>query len=99
MTLNTLIAKAESIANNKADGHLTILKFTTGWKVFLGTPNLDIGEERERISSMKSFESLELALIDFTGVETQPKKNPIPVIIGKMDTPLSRHQELMNKKR
>ena len=44
--IETLIKQAENIAKEKADGHLSMLKFTTGWKIFLGTPNLDIGEER-----------------------------------------------------
>jgi len=39
--IETLIIQAENIAKEKADGHLSILKFTTGWKIFLGTPNLD----------------------------------------------------------
>ena len=29
-TLEDLFAKAESVANKKFDGHLTLLKFTTG---------------------------------------------------------------------
>jgi len=62
MNLETLIQKAEALAKEKTDGHLSILKFTTGYKVFLGTPNLDIGEERENISNMNSFSTLEEAL-------------------------------------
>jgi len=60
--IQTLIEKAELLAKEKTDGHLSILKFTTGYKVFLGTPNLDIGENREKISKMKSFTTLEDAL-------------------------------------
>jgi hypothetical protein len=33
--------KALSYADKAKDGHLTIMKFTTGWKVFLGTPEID----------------------------------------------------------
>ena len=62
MDLEALLHKAEALAKEKTDGHLSILKFTTGYKVFLGTPNLDIGEEREKISSMNSFSTLEKAL-------------------------------------
>jgi len=62
MNLETLIQKAEALAKEKTDGHLSILKFTTGYKAFLGTPNLDIGEERENISNMNSFSTLEEAL-------------------------------------
>lgn len=60
--LQTLLEKAELLAKEKTDGHLSILKFTTGYKVFLGTPNLDIREEREKISQMKSFIYLNEAL-------------------------------------
>jgi len=62
MNIETLIQQAEALAKEKTDGHLSILKFTTGYKVFLGTPNLDIGEERENISNMNSFSTLEEAL-------------------------------------
>jgi len=34
---------AEEIARERAGGHLTLLRFTTGWKVALGTPDLDSG--------------------------------------------------------
>jgi len=62
MNLEILIKKAEVLAKEKTDGHLSILKFTTGYKVFLGTPNLDIGKERKNISNMNSFATLEEAL-------------------------------------
>ena len=60
--LQTLLEKAELLAKETTDGHLSILKFTTGYKIFLGTPNLDIGEEREKINQMKSFVYLDKAL-------------------------------------
>ncbi|MBL6969847.1 MAG: hypothetical protein ISR68_00440 [Campylobacterales bacterium] len=60
--LQTLLEKAELLAKEKTDGHLSILKFTTGYKVFLGTPNLDIGEEREKVNKMQSFIYLNEAL-------------------------------------
>ena len=63
--IETLIKQAENIAKEKADGHLSMLKFTTEWKIFLGTPNLDIGEERERISELEAFPTLAEALASF----------------------------------
>jgi hypothetical protein len=33
-----LMEKLQTIANNKFDGHLTILKFTTNWRVGWDTP-------------------------------------------------------------
>ena len=62
MSLEKLIREAEILAKKEADGHLSILKFTTGYKAFLGTPNLDIGEEREKISKIQSFDTLEKTL-------------------------------------
>lgn len=62
LDLGTLIQIVEEMAKNEADGHVSMLKFTTGWKVFFGTPNLDIGEEREHVANLQSFESLERAL-------------------------------------
>jgi len=62
MDLEKLIQEAEILAKAKTDGHLSILKFTTGYKVFLGTPNLDIGEERDKVFKMQSFDTLDKAL-------------------------------------
>ena len=62
--LSTLIQVVEEMAKNEADGHVSMLKFTTGWKVFFGTPNLDIGGERKHVANLLSFETLEQALQD-----------------------------------
>ena len=62
LDLNTLIQIVEELAKNEADGHVSMLKFTTGWKVFFGTPNLDIGEEREQVAKLQTFETLSQAL-------------------------------------
>jgi len=64
LDLGTLIQTVEEMAKNEADGHVSMLKFTTGWKVFFGSPNLDIGKEREYVANLQSFESLEQALED-----------------------------------
>lgn len=37
MSTDQLIALAEGIAKQYADGHLTVLRFTTNWKVIIGT--------------------------------------------------------------
>ena len=62
LDLNTLIQIVEELAKNEADGHVSMLKFTTGWKVFFGTPNLDIGEEREQVAKLQAFETFSQAL-------------------------------------
>lgn len=63
-SLEELINELELIAKSDTDGHVTMLKFTTGWKVALGTPNLDIGEERAKISSLKGHLLLKDAIRD-----------------------------------
>ncbi len=61
--LAELMTAATMLAEQKADGHLTILKFTTGWKVALNTPNLDTrGAGREEVAMLPAFETLEEAL-------------------------------------
>jgi hypothetical protein len=56
-----LLADAEDLARDERDGHLTIMRFTTGWKVMLDTPDLN-GNGRAEVSALPSFESLEEAL-------------------------------------
>lgn len=56
--LRTLIALAEIKARD-CGGHLTIMRFTTEWKAMLGTPELDTGEGRKQVLSLKGYESLE----------------------------------------
>lgn len=62
--LDTLMLELEKIAKTEADGHITILKFTTGWKAAFGTPNIDIGEERGKIAKLKSHPTYESAIKD-----------------------------------
>ena len=47
--------------------HLTILRFTTGWKVAWGTPDLDTGQGRDQVGSLPSFPTLEGALKNLLG--------------------------------
>jgi hypothetical protein len=51
----------ELIANAEFGGHVTIMKFTTGWKVVFGTPAL-WEEDRSVISDLPSRMSLLEAL-------------------------------------
>jgi len=59
--LRTLISLAEMKASDYG-GHLTIMRFSTEWKVMLGTPELDTGEGRKQARALKGYESLEDAL-------------------------------------
>ncbi len=59
--LDRLIRTAESF-----DGHLTIMKFTTNWRVGFGTPRYDCGDPDD-ISHMpmgKTFEEAARAALD-----------------------------------
>jgi len=39
-------AKVIEIANKDYDGHFTIFKFTTGYKVVFGTPGMDVKDRK-----------------------------------------------------
>jgi hypothetical protein len=45
------------LANEKSDGHMTIMKFTTNWRVSLGTPSEADGlrEDIDQMPVGKSF--------------------------------------------
>lgn len=47
------------------DGHFTVFKFTSHWKIFSGTPDLDSGAAREEVCGLKGFDTLEEALKDY----------------------------------
>ena len=61
MNLNTLFKLAEEKAKREDDGHLTVMRFTTHWKVMGNTPNLDI-DGRKEVQRLAPFETLEEAL-------------------------------------
>jgi len=56
-----LLELAERVAKQNYSGHLTILRFTTHWKVCFGTPNLDAGA-RDEVGNLSDYESLGDAL-------------------------------------
>jgi hypothetical protein len=61
--LETLVGLAERLAVEEADGHLSIMRFTSGWKVVLQTPDLDTGGGREEVANIQSFGTLKEALV------------------------------------
>ena len=67
MTTKALIKIAESIANQHFSGHLTILKFTTEWKVGFGTIT-----ERDEINERIGYDNLDDALTNL--IQTQLDK-------------------------
>jgi hypothetical protein len=62
LTTNDLMALLEAVAKRRADGHITILKFTTGWKCMVGTPDLNSGCRKE-IRNLQSYKTLREAII------------------------------------
>jgi len=62
--LELLLQITQAKASAISDGHLSIFKFTTHWKVILGTPDIDSGKGREEIRKLKPFFTLKEALID-----------------------------------
>ncbi len=63
LSTDDLIALTNLVAKRYADGHLTILKFTTGWKCMVGTPDLDSGDGRKQIEALETYESFNDAVI------------------------------------
>ncbi len=65
---------AEEIARRRAGGHLTPLRFTSGWKVARGTPDLDSGAGRHEVAALPTYPTLEAALEAFVvGVPEIPE--------------------------
>lgn len=63
--LDLVIAEIEEIAKKEYDGHLTLMRFTTGWTAFYGSPDLqgsgilgDEDSEYSQIISMKTSETI-----------------------------------------
>ena len=60
-TTKQLFDLAEEIAIAKRDGHLTIMRFTTGWKVMFMTPDMT-QEGRQEVYEIASVEDLGTAI-------------------------------------
>jgi hypothetical protein len=58
--LNKKLKKLEQEAKKRSDGHFTIMKFTTGYKVLFGTP--DLTDYRQKLQLLDGFKYLEDAL-------------------------------------
>ncbi len=63
LSTDDLIILTNLVAKRYADGHLTILKFTTGWKCMVETPDLDSGEGRKQIAALETYENFNDAVI------------------------------------
>ena len=56
-----LLQSAVDFANQEYDGHLTIMKFTTGWKILFGTPTMD-NDQRVMLDDLPSKMTLAEAI-------------------------------------
>jgi len=55
MNSDELIKQVEEVARTRTDGHITLMKFTNGWKAFYGTP--DISENRGWIQTIPTSDT------------------------------------------
>ena len=67
-TSRSLLDIAQRVARRHYDGHITMLRFTSGWKVAFGTVT-----ERDEIASLEAFASLDDALADLIANECDPR--------------------------
>ena len=64
LDLELLIQIAQAKAASISDGHLTLMKFSTHWKIMFGTPNLDNKSAREEVRKLKPHDTLKEALFN-----------------------------------
>jgi hypothetical protein len=74
-TAGELLAQADLIARLRYDGHLSMLRFTTGWKVTFGTPDLD-GEGQDEVDELLAYPSLHEALVAVLSLELRDLAPP-----------------------
>jgi hypothetical protein len=43
LTIEQALKLAEECCVKETDGHFTLMRFTTGWKAMMGTPDLSMG--------------------------------------------------------
>jgi len=60
-TTSDLLYLAMQLADDKYDGHITLLKFTAGWKGMFGTINLYNGDY-ETVLNLKNYATLKQLL-------------------------------------
>ena len=69
MTVDQLLAVAETIALQRHDGHLSIFRFTTNWKVVFGTPPHLFESVNEVLSRVTAKPTLKTSLVHAIKVE------------------------------
>ncbi len=64
--LANLLRQAETVADQKYGGQLTLLRVNTGWKVMYGALDAETDEGRKKIQALKTFKTLYEALTSLT---------------------------------
>lgn len=53
LSVEELLLRIEEYAKLNYQGHLTIFRFTNGWKISYGTPNLD--RNNDKVGNLQEF--------------------------------------------
>jgi len=69
-----------ALAKRRSDGHYTLLKFTTGYKAVLGTPDVWL-DDRETIWSLPTAVTARQALVDLLSRELNERES-LPTLIA-----------------
>jgi hypothetical protein len=69
--INDLLTLVEAKAIRISDGHLTLMRFSTGWKAMLQTPVIDVELGRPELDAKRSYETAREALLALLD-EAQP---------------------------
>lgn len=65
-----MLMTLELLAKEHSDGHLTVMRFTSGWRISLSTPS-----SREHIQTMIHGETFDEAFKNFTAfIHTAPEQ-------------------------
>ena len=65
ITLAKALKEFEEIANRDYDGHFSILKFTTGYKAFFGTAQMDFDNRHYReVFELPTFPDMTTAIVE-----------------------------------
>ena len=63
LKIAALLGLVEEEAGERYDGHVTILRFSGGWKAAFGTPCLDSPLGREAVARLVAYPTLRKALV------------------------------------
>lgn len=55
--LPKLLRQAERVAEEKYDGHLTLMRLSTGWKAMFGSPEFG-GDGQKEVQKLKTYKTL-----------------------------------------